>query len=348
MDFAAILPLILAPEIDPPVRNVALLAAWHHRDEPLGADLRDRLAKRVEGIYRNDPNPEAHSICELLLREWNVPSREKIRQEMMDAGPAPSRAWFVNALGETMIVLDPESFRVPGYVPPDGLRGPFAIAATEVTLDRFRSLVSQHQQEAIATDEPGNMPALGIRLVHVAAYCNALSRRDGIPESDWCYPHAAVLSNTNFDPLPGFQDKKGYRLPTEAEWEFACRAGSTTSHFAGEDADLLRFYAWDRLQTDMIPQPVGRRLPNPFGLFDVLGNVAELCIAPIQPANGKQESVYRRRGQSCITRLESMRSDAASEFVSGPVYSTQGFRVVRRVAPEESGTFQLAAPHAGR
>jgi formylglycine-generating enzyme required for sulfatase activity len=151
---------------------------------------------------------------------------------------------------------------------------PFWMGKTEVTWDEYNEfrkggLVSNRTNaEALARDVDAvtrptpaypdetrgygrdGYPAIGVSHHAAMEYCYWLSKKTG----------------------------KSYRLPTEAEWEYACRAGTTTAYFFGDDPRSLDRYAWFDDNSGDKPHPVGRKAPNPWGLHDMTGNVAEWCV----------------------------------------------------------------------
>jgi len=138
----------------------------------------------------------------------------------------------------------------------------------------------------------------------------------------------------------------GYGLPTEAEWEYACRAGSTTKYCFGDTESELAEYAWCDANSQRITHPVGKKKPNGWGLYDMHGNVWEWCwdwygeygAGPESDPLGPETGSYRvHRGGSWRDDAGYCRSARRDYFTPGDELYLLGFRVSRVPAEQESG-----------
>jgi formylglycine-generating enzyme required for sulfatase activity len=171
---------------------------------------------------------------------------------------------------------------------------PFYLGTHEVTVGQFRKFVSDagYKTEGdwrnAGFAQTDDHPVVNVSWNDAVAFCEWLSRKEGTQ----------------------------YRLPTEAQWEYACRAGSTGKFCYGNDENQLGEYAWYDKNSDSKAHPVGEKKPNAWGLYDMHGNVWEWCADwndsgyygksptddPSGPATGSSR-VYRGGSWSLPARL---------------------------------------------
>lgn len=140
----------------------------------------------------------------------------------------------------------------------------FYFGVYEVTQKEWMRLTGKNPSTHRLSDDH---PVDGISWVDAVAFCNRLSEREGRSPS-------FQIDGEKIE----FVEVDGYRLPLIDEWEYACRAGTLTRHFFGDDPATLGEYAWFRDNSAGQTHPVGRKRANPFGLHDVYGNVCELAL----------------------------------------------------------------------
>lgn len=187
--------------------------------------------------------------------------------------PSGRPATSENRPGETGAKSEIEMVHLPGGQFTMGDKNEPDAEPHEVVLSDFyidRHLVTQEQYERVCGENPSRWkgsknPAEQIRWSDAVKFCNQRSRMEGLEP---CYDLQTWQCNF---------EANGYRLPTEAEWEYTCRAGTQTAFFFGDDASRLEDYAWFEANSGRHPHPVGQKQPNAWGLYDMCGNVWQWC-----------------------------------------------------------------------
>ena len=171
----------------------------------------------------------------------------------------PSGVAMILLPGGTFTMGDPDG--EIDEVPHDVTLGAFAIDKHEVTQEEYERVMGNNPSKVIAKTNPVEQ----VRWSDAVRYCNERSKLEGLePVYDlekWTCRFEA----------------NGYRLPTEAEWEYAARAGTDTAYSFGSAPAKLTGYAWFKKTARGKPQPVAQRKPNPWGLYDMHGNLWEWC-----------------------------------------------------------------------
>jgi len=295
--------------------------------------------------YATNPDPGVHSAIDYFFRHDPKRSLTLTEIEKLDkplrGQPRANRNWFLTTEGHTMAIINgPVSFYM-GSPLTEKLRDTdevrhhrtiprsFAVSTKEITVEQFQKFLDQHpeikqQARADPSKDPSRenpklrvfspddrCPQILVTWYEAAQYCNWLSKQEGIPDNEWCYPPVENIKSGMQMPKDNLE-RIGYRLVTEAEWEYACRAGSTSSRFYGESDEMLsefaRYSKNPPTRKGMANYPndpahtqvVGSLKPNAFGLFDVYGNVWEWCHSRRLPYT-KDSAIDREHEAFTIT-----------------------------------------------
>ncbi len=294
--------IVFHPETS--IRRALILALGSYGLEALRAEERKPLTAKLLDLYRDDPDAGIHGAAAWTLGQWGLKAKLRATDGELSKLKGPSgRRWYVNGQGQTFTVIEgPVEFRGGSpateldrepdeYVRSWVIPRKFAIASKEVSVEQFFRFWRTEKQSPLQLSpteftralreivkySPGvDSAMIGTDWYLAAQYCNWLSEKERIPKDQWCYlPNEGGAYTEGMSIPPDILERTGYRLATDAEWEFACRSGAVTSRYYGVSTEMLGHYARYQANCDVHAWPGGSVMPNDFGLFDMLGNMIE-------------------------------------------------------------------------
>jgi len=285
-------------------------------------------AREVEALYdyESSPRPKPTTRTTGLRRKSTTPplavvpfdERQAKAHQKVWARHLGTRVEITNSIGMKLNLIPPGEFMMGSPESEHGRRDnetqhrvritkPFYLSATEVTQSQYEDVMGKNPSHS----KGANKPVEKVNWNDAVEFCEKLSKREG----------------------------EGFRLPTEAEWEYACRAGTPTAYSFGDDASKLGQYAWHRDNSGNTTHVVRLKLPNPWGLYDMHGNVYEWCqdwyedygnekvvIDPTGPVSGGRRVL---RGGAFLSSPRIVLAANRDFSLPGRRYRLSGFRLAR-------------------
>lgn len=328
---------------DPALRSAILMSVGGIAEADWTSRNREPWISLASEWYTDASDTTTHSAAEWLLRRWDAELPNlTASDETLD-----EKEWCVNSLGMTLLRMPVGTFtmgesdkslqRETDKAYQATLSRPFLLQSTEVSRGQFQQFIDDPEcppdqkpkawagaLELVSPDE--HHPVQQVNWVDAVLFCNWLSRQENRSP---CYQKSDagnwVLSLA----------ADGYRLPTEAEWEYACRAGTTTALSSGDSKEQLKPYAVFGASK---AAHAGSRLPNGWGVFDMHGNVWEWCHNwhAEYPSGSATDPTGPEFGSLRVCRggcwdLDARYCRSAFRFLNEPDFRNHilGFRVLR-------------------
>jgi hypothetical protein len=277
----------LANEPDVSIQRALILALGEYGADQLPETRRQPVIDGVKTTFVEHADAGLHAAAQWLLRKWGQQAwleetlsawaddaagraarlaaiGKELQGHNANADPQAPR-WYVNGQQQTLLVVPggPVTLQMGSPAGEAGrsedearharrINRTYAVTATHVTLAQYRGLAGDYELPERFARSP-DLPVVAVNWFMAAEYCNLLSKAEGIAEDEWCYQ----IEGNRIRLKPNYLSLAGYRLPTEAEMEYATRAWAQTSRHYGETQELLQKYGWYVNNSQEMPWPVG-------------------------------------------------------------------------------------------
>jgi serine/threonine protein kinase/formylglycine-generating enzyme required for sulfatase activity len=302
----------------------------------LSRERASRIRDAVKTLYQRSPDAGTHSAARHVLQAWGEPTPPLDDTRRKEAG----NEWMVNSLDMTMLRIPAGQFQLALHgkepVPRTVTVASFWLGDCEVTNADFLQFCDDTDKED--SEKPNQWqgdpnvspsaehPVNSVTWDDAVLFLNWLSRREELPEfyvrsgGEWSVPDLAGV---------------GYRLPSEAEWEYACRCGSTQAYAFGDSVELLDRYAV--FGTEFGAAKCRSRLPNGWGLFDMHGNLWEWCVDRYELAHQNESGSLPEgraiRGGAFDNPAGNLRAAHRHGLAPFAQLNGIGFRAARSISP---------------
>lgn len=282
------------------------------------------LVLGVMGCGSKEDIPTAPTDVSTVAKDAAVAAVKKhMTQEQLELGDP-----FVNSIGMVLVPIPAGDFLMEGELGGDEnlhlvtITKPFHLGAYEVTQEQYQKVMGENPSNS--NFKGPNSPVDSVTWHDAVEFCRRLSDR----------PEEKAAGHV-------------YRLPTEAEWEYGCRTYTRKAYTFGDDENQLDQYAWFDENSGETTHPVGEKKPNPWGLYDMYGNVREWCqdwygdypsesqTDPTGPTTGSYGSYRVVRGGSWNGYARSCQSGNRGWNDPSDRNNSMGFRVARGPSPSK-------------